>query len=47
VCQQHRTDPRSPDFMNFNRGGQILDPKLYPLEELAALYARRWRLATC
>jgi hypothetical protein len=25
----------------------LLDPKLYPLEELAALYARRWRLELC
>jgi hypothetical protein len=25
----------------------LLDPKLYPLESLAALYARRWRLELC
>jgi len=25
----------------------LLDPKLYPLEALAALYARRWRLELC
>jgi hypothetical protein len=25
----------------------LLDPKLYPAEELAALYARRWRLELC
>jgi DDE family transposase len=25
----------------------LLDPKLYPLEELADLYARRWRLELC
>lgn len=25
----------------------LLDPELYPLEELAALYARRWRLELC
>ena len=25
----------------------LLDPKLYPLEELAAVYARRWRLELC
>ena len=25
----------------------LLDPKLYPLEELAALYRRRWRLELC
>ena len=25
----------------------LLDPKLYPLEDLAALYARRWRLELC
>lgn len=25
----------------------LLDPKLYPLEEIAALYARRWRLELC
>lgn len=25
----------------------LLDPGLYPLEELAALYARRWRLELC
>ena len=25
----------------------LLDPKLYPLEELAALYTRRWRLELC
>jgi hypothetical protein len=25
----------------------LLDPKLYPAEELAALYARRWGLELC
>jgi hypothetical protein len=25
----------------------LLDPKLYPLEELAILYAWRWRLELC
>lgn len=25
----------------------LLDPKLYPLEELAILYARRWRMELC
>jgi hypothetical protein len=25
----------------------LLDPKLYPMEELAALYRRRWRLELC
>lgn len=25
----------------------LLDPKLYPLKDLAALYARRWRLELC
>jgi hypothetical protein len=25
----------------------LLDPKLYPVEELVALYARRWRLELC